>query len=98
MEQHVFVCIFYFVNVIWWILFIEKKVCDSVPTNQNGILPCTGQFEEAIDSGNECICQCLEGFTNTSGVCTSSKLYTMKLGKNILFLFSMNSIGKCYMW
>ncbi len=47
--------------------------------NPGGVLPCTGKFEEGIDSGNECICQCQSGFTNTSTGCTSSELYIIKI-------------------
>jgi len=56
--------------------------------NPGGVLPCTGKFEEGIDSGNECICQCQSGFTNTSTGCTSSELYIIKIEwKKNIFLF-----------
>jgi hypothetical protein len=39
--------------------------------NPNGILPCTGPFEEAVDSGNQCVCHCRDGFfANSSNGCT----------------------------
>ncbi|CAF0783623.1 unnamed protein product [Rotaria sordida] len=51
---------------------VQKKICDDASLYPNSILPCTGQFEEAIDSGNQCICQCRLDFTNSSNGCIST--------------------------
>ncbi|CAF4129363.1 unnamed protein product, partial [Rotaria sp. Silwood2] len=51
---------------------IQKKICNDASLYPNGILPCTGAFEQGIDSGNQCICQCRLGFTNSSNVCIST--------------------------
>ncbi|CAF1151520.1 unnamed protein product [Rotaria sp. Silwood1] len=51
---------------------IQKNICDDASSYPNGTLPCTGEFEEGIDSGNQCICQCRSGFTNSSNRCIST--------------------------
>ncbi|CAF1457750.1 unnamed protein product, partial [Adineta ricciae] len=50
---------------------VQKKVCDNAANYPGGFIPCTGQFQVAVDSGTECICKCQSGYTNSSGVCTS---------------------------
>jgi hypothetical protein len=51
---------------------IEKNICDD-PSVYSGVLPCTGKFQIGISSGDQCICQCLPGFTNTSTGCTGKE-------------------------
>jgi hypothetical protein len=70
---------FFFLIKIFFFCSIEKKICDNISINSGGVLPCTGEFEVGIDSGNECICQCQTGFTNTSTGCTNSELYIIKI-------------------
>ena len=66
---------------------IEKKVCDDASAISNGILPCTGEFEQAIDYGNECICQCRSGFTNSSTGCIGIELETIKSKEKYIYFY-----------
>ncbi len=81
-------------NIFDW-FSIEKNICDD-PSLSSGVLPCTGQFEMGVDSGNQCICQCQSGFTNTSAGCTGRKWYREEFQRKYTNNFSLNSI-KCYM-
>ena len=59
------------------LIFLEQNNCDNVTANSNNLL-CNGPFQVGVDQGDQCVCGCRSGFTNSTNGCQPRECWIEK--------------------